>query len=632
MLKRTNIYDKYKKSDIFNLNPTSYDNATKTTANPLSSNLIAQDNNIKDTQKHINQKKYMQKQHESDIFNLNKSFDKSQKQKIRGAPNFSTCFDSMKDNTQYSKDIKEYTLQKRGEKTKAKYEPEYPKNENASERLYNQLYDKKRNPIVPKNANNDTNNDNNKNLFLERKKNMKNKFIKTYFDQRNINDIQRLEKETQQGEQLHKFNKSKGFTYRDNENNINENKFLTPDKYPCNSSKLNKQIQLQSNIFTSNDNKNENDIDKIRERLNSVEEEKKGIKNEKKNIIKSRNDQKKENNRNVWGVVHSKWEKSNLDWRSTDTEIIFGKTYSGSNPWKTDKNKKEVSNIPFQKKMEQLQDSENKDTINETIKAKRNYNKNEFKDNLAANSNLDQINEILEEIPENVLKYDKKKKIMSNVNSTGLNGETTVNPNITKYNKFHKNNTLKTKTLKEPTIKIMSKEGEKHMIKKKSLDKNLNNLQAYDDYNIHDFVLSYDIKNKNSKNFDKFTEKDIKLLFSKKGIHVYNIQNNGFDNGKYNVIKFRVRENEGENSLKEKIKEIENDLSKQKFNICIEKDVEKKKKKNLRNVVNAPNSKVAMFVQNNDNKGGLKKKDPLQIKNNTNFSGQFNMIDHKYKK
>ena len=170
------------------------------------------------------------------------------------------------------------------------------------------------------------------------------------------------------------------------------------------------------------------------------------------------------------------------------------------------------------------------------------------------------------------------------------------------------------------------------MIKKKSLDKNLNNLQAYDDYNIHDFVLSYDIKNKNSKNFDKFTEKDIKLLFSKKGIHVYNIQNNGFDNGKYNVIKFRVRENEGENSLKEKIKEIENDLSKQKFNICIEKDVEKKKKKNLRNVVNAPNSKVAMFVQNNDNKGGLKKKDPLQIKNNTNFSGQFNMIDHKYKK
>ena len=192
MLKRTNIYDKYKKSDIFNLNPTSYDNATKTTANPLSSNLIAQDNNIKDTQKHINQKKYMQKQHESDIFNLNKSFDKSQKQKIRGAPNFSTCFDSMKDNTQYSKDIKEYTLQKRGEKTKAKYEPEYPKNENASERLYNQLYDKKRNPIVPKNSNNDTNNDNKKNLFLERKKNMKNKFIKTYFDQRNINDIQRL--------------------------------------------------------------------------------------------------------------------------------------------------------------------------------------------------------------------------------------------------------------------------------------------------------------------------------------------------------------------------------------------------------------------------------------------------------
>ena len=155
----------------------------------------------------------------------------------------------------------------------------------------------------------------------------------------------------------------------------------------------------------------------------------------------------------------------------------------------------------------------------------------------------------------------------------------------------------------------MSKDGEKNINKRKNIDKNLNNLKAHEDYNIHDFVLSYDSKAKNTKNnLDKYSDKDIKLLFSKKGIHVYDIQKKYFDNGKYNIIKFKVRENEGENALKDKMKEIENDLSKKQYNICIEKDVEKEKKKNLRNVVNAPGSKVAMFAENNENKNNFKKK------------------------
>ena len=87
-----------------------------------------------------------------------------------------------------------------------------------------------------------------------------------------------------------------------------------------------------------------------------------------------------------------------------------------------------------------------------------------------------------------------------------------------------------------------------------------------------------------------------------------------------------------ENALKEKMKEIENDFSKNQYNVCIEKDVEKEKKKNLRNVVKAPGSKAVMFAENNENKNNFKKKDPLQVKNNTKFTGQFNMVDPKYKK
>ena len=41
-------------------------------------------------------------------------------------------------------------------------------------------------------------------------------------------------------------------------------------------------------------------------------------------------------------------------------------------------NSDEKKSDPFQKKMEQLQDSENKDTINESIKDKRKYNFVEF--------------------------------------------------------------------------------------------------------------------------------------------------------------------------------------------------------------------------------------------------------------
>ena len=58
------------------------------------------------------------------------------------------------------------------------------------------------------------------------------------------------------------------------------------------------------------------------------------------------------------------------------------------------------------------------------------------------------------------------------------------------------------------------------------------------------------------------------------------------------------------------------------------KDVEKEKKKNLKHVVNAPGSKVAMFVDNNDNKNNFKNysieylkmmNDKLQLNEKINF-------------
>jgi hypothetical protein len=293
-----------------------------------------------------------------------------------------------------------------------------------------------------------------------------------------------------------------------------------------------------------------------------------------------------------------------------------------------DKSADDINASPFQKKMKQLEDSGNKDIINESIKEKRKYTKNSFIEKQNYFSNLDKIDEILNDIPE--IKYDKKKKILSNQNTVGLNGETGMDDNIKNYKKFHKN-TFK-KEVKQPTIKIMSKDGEINRNKKKNINKNFNNVKSYDDYTIHDFVLSYDAKaKKGENNFDKFSENDVKLLLSKKGIHAYEIIKSQFDNGKYNVIKFKVRENEGENILNEKLKELENDLKKKEYKICIEKKVTKEAKKNLKNVVNVPGVKTAIFVDNNGNKSKDKKAERLQIKNNTKFSKDYNLIDHKYK-
>ena len=633
MATRTDLYNKYKKSDIFNLNPALNNSMAPaiSSRNVQNYSLNTENNNHTiDVVKPINQKKYMLNYHQSDIFNVHdKSFQAQKKpktSKIGVNPQISTCFDSMKDNSQFANDIKEYQSKYRGVKTE--YEPDkYYHNENASERLYNQLYNKKRNPITTEN--NKTIENNEKDLFVERKKKMRNNFTKNFFDQRNIEDKIRLEQETERGTKNHKFYKSKGFTYMDNDNkSLNQNKFVTPDKYGNNSSKINKQIQLQSNVFPGEETKKDNNVDKIKERIDKAKEPEE---DKPKNILNKMNKDKIKKNqedKNLWGVVNSNWERSNLDWRNSDTEIIFRKTYAGRLTKMPAKQLDNRTDSPFQRKMDQLQDSNNKDTINESIKEKRKYVKQSYKDKTNRTVDLEKINEILDEIPENLLKYDKKKKIMFNANTTGLNGETGVNDNFVNYNKFHKN-VLKKKEVKEPTIKIMSKNGEK----RKNVDKNFNNVKKHDEYNIHDFVISYDSKPKNAKNsFDKFSENEVKLLFSKKGIHVYDIQKSQFDNGKYNVIKFKVRENEGENSLFEKMKDIENDFTKKDYKICIKKDIEKEKKKNLKHVTNLPGSKVAIFAENNDNKNNFKKKDPLQMKNNTKFTGQFNMIDHKYKK
>ena len=656
------LFEKYKKSNIFNTiddedaplterqhRTRNAQASLKNTQNDIFHTLETENSStyIKPNIKN----KYVIKHHQSDIFNVNDIIQTPKKptiKKFRNASNFSNCFNFMTDNEQYKIDIKEYTAKHRA--TKKMFNPDkYFNNEEASGRLYNQLYDPKRNPVLPNknskmmksSANLFSNiNLNEKKLFTERKKVMRRQFTNVYLNNENLKERKKLTEENIKGLKNHTFYKTKGFTYQDNNYCTDKSKYVQPNQIPGNSSKITKQMQLQSNIFGENNkNKINGDINIIKERIkiaqeNDEDKPKKTFKKIEINKSRNQNLQGQEYDRNIWGAIHNNWEKSNLDWKNTNTEIIFGKTFSGRFPkLNLEKIKEKEEEDAFQRKVKHLSDSGFKDTINESIKSKRNWKKVPLTERLNY-SNLEQIDEVLNEIPDNVLMPDKKMKIIGNTNTTDFNGNVGLNSNYLNYKKYHKNLLNKNENMKkkEPKIKIMS--GEDNKSKKILLNKTFTNNKIHDDYKIHDYIISYDSKAKSEKtNFDKFNENEVKLIFSKKGIHIYDIQKNYFDNGKYNTIKFKIRENEGEQILNEKLKKLEDDLAKKQYKISITKEIEKDKKKNLRGVVKNPFNKGLIMAEGGNNKNSkFKKMEPLQLKKNASFSKLYTLINHEYKK
>ena len=137
----------------------------------------------------------------------------------------------------------------------------------------------------------------------------------------------------------HKYYRIKGFTFYDYEaftgNNHKNKKFITKENNinNINTSKINKQLQLQSNIFNDeNIQKNENDINKIKQRIKTAENldeskhKKKFFLIEDINIINNNENKKQEENnkilsnalnenipdRNTWGAPHNNWENSKI--------------------------------------------------------------------------------------------------------------------------------------------------------------------------------------------------------------------------------------------------------------------------------------------------------------------------------
>ena len=86
-------------------------------------------------------------------------------------------------------------------------------------------------------------------------------------------------------------------------------------------------------------------------------------------------------------------------------------------------------------------------------------------------------------------------------------------------------------------------------------------------------------------------------------MHVYDVKKAPFDNGVYNTIEFRVRENEGDENLKHKMKSVQNDLFKKKYIVSIkEKNNQVKKRNDLEKILRDEHKEKSDKNENNENK------------------------------
>ena len=228
--------------------------------------------------------------------------------------------------------------------------------------------------------------------------------------------------------------------------------------------------------------------------------------------------------------------------------------------------------------------------------------------------------QILEEIPN--IKEDKKRKLKMDATTSLLNDDKELEKKAKTLNNFYTS----------PNKEIINKKRKKQVTDKIGNKKGINNNKNLEEKCGHDFtdyVLSYATKG----TFEKFGENDIKKMFEKNGVHIYDIKKNLFDKGTYNTIKFKVRDDiNGQEALKQKINDIEKNLGKN-YNVKIEKEKKKNLKINSKNFCSNPGAKLGILNENIGVYDNAKyTKIPDNIRNKKSFSKQFEQVNYKYKK
>ena len=624
-MSRKQIYDKYFNSNIFNNDPALAAKIPKVRTRISQSSLLKTKDDLFNTEnptqkspltkKGVKRLGVYSKLYGSDIFNKtnpNLTQKKSGVKKIRNANNFSSCFDSMKNLEEYKNNLKSYTKEKRTEKKNFKPDDKYINNETPAERYYKEMYEHNGSNILPErcfSADKCT-----KEKYANKKKNMKN-------EENKLNDeISELKLKPKINKKI--YVKKKNKWTEDNSGNYH---FIDNRKNPVNNARINKQIYLQSNLFKNEDEKN-NDNFSEKKKMKTLEQINNRIEEEKSRIQRNNryhfSPQEKRrdlsgNDRMIYGSVHSKWEKSKIDWLNPQTEIMFGTQQS------KDLKKEFGPKGPnaFQRKLNQLADSKNIDTINENQKEPINKILKPQAQEITNDQGNAKWNEVVEKIPN--LSPDKKLKIKQNATNSVLNDENNFENKAKTLTNFYTNPNM-TSITKKPKKEVTDKIG-----KKKNMNNSNKKPEKKSEHDFTDYVLTYATKG----NFEKFGENEIKNLFEKNGVHIYDIHKNMFDKGTYNMVKFKVRDDkEGQDALNQKITNIEKDLGKN-YKVKINKEKKKNLKINSKNFVSNPGAKLGILNENIGVHNNAKyTKIPDNIKNKKSFSRQFEQINYGYKK
>ena len=535
----------------------------------------------------------------SDIFNNRRATSTERRRGVKQIPNVTnktTLLNQIGNNEEYIKDLKYYTSQHRAEKKE--YDPDvYMSKITPQERFYREQY--ANHGVLAPNEN--ISEEKKVNDYIHNKLNLK-KEINKY------NNVG-ADKKGKEGEVNYKekrYFKQKPVGLYEGRRN-----FVDSKQYPQNNCKINKQIQMESHIF-SNENKKKDfneEVKEINDRLESEKNKHYHIDVLGQPIKKIRKERDSLNtDRSLYGSVNSRWAKTNLDWRSPEAQIMFCNTSTEDGRCMTARDRK----------INQLSGSQNVDIL--SGKEKEHNDIYQLKKDMQANdSGRKKFDEIIEEMPN--LKEGDKYSIKMKASDLDCNNDEEWNNKGKLLNDFYRNKPSKIKREKEITGKVNDKHDR--------ISNDLNNYNTNDN-TFHDYVITYATKGNNQ--FEKFDEIDIQKLLGAKGILAYDIHKNPFDKGNYNTINIKLKGNDTNNELYNKVKKVQDDLRKQNYKINIEKGVVKNHGKKGGKMMLKPGSKMVVVNDNKNNEGGKYKMMPKEVKARKGFTKEFGLINYGYKK
>ena len=505
----------------------------------------------------------------SDIFNLRaKSVEKRNgRHHMPNIANKSTCFEEMKNNEEYIKEFKQYTKEKRGDDDN-KYNIKTMENNNKNELKY------------IKRRKTDIESQNNKGLINHNK---------------NSNSILN-------------FRKKHPLTLYSTQ----KRHFVDLDECRENNCAINKQLQFESYLFSNQDNdyiKSQEDINEINARINKRKHTPNNFNILGQPII--RVNRKKNFNDNIHSSMCELHPKnigpSNMTWDNPSSEVMYSPDYTKN----LYKNYGPKGPTAYQRRLHQFADSDNLDTLSGLKKNYGNNFKNVKKPKTDEIKNKEEQKKI-EKILEGVPNLSEGKKILIKMNSSILD--------------FNDDKELEKKT------KDLNNFLKKEKTKKKEITDKINhidNKKITNNKNFDNYIITYGIREGN--NFEKYNENEIKNIFGKKGINVYDIHKNNFARGRsYNTIELKIAGNNINNDLNKRIKLIQDDLIKKNCKVKIEKI---KKSNNIKKTVTNPGGKIAIMKENilNKKEENKYKMMPNEYKTKSNFTKQFSGINYSYK-